>query len=131
MNVGSHGSTYGGNPLAMAVALAAFDEISKPELLEHVNDVSGYLGQQLAGLKDRYPDVVEEIRGKGLLVGLKLKPNNRDFMAMARDNQLLIAGGGDNCVRLLPPLIITQEEAREAVEKLEKTCEMARAKAAA
>jgi acetylornithine/N-succinyldiaminopimelate aminotransferase len=131
MNVGSHGSTYGGNPLAMAVALAAFDEIAKPELLEHVNDVSGYLGQQLAGLKDRYPDVVEEIRGKGLLIGLKLKPNNRDFMAMARDNQLLIAGGGDNCVRLLPPLIITQEEAREAVEKLEKTCDMARAKAAA
>ena len=131
MKVGAHGSTYGGNPLAMAVALAAFDEIAKPELLDHVNQVSGYLGQQLAGLKDRYPDVVEEIRGKGLLIGLKLKPNNRDFMAQARENQLLIAGGGDNCVRLLPPLIITQEEAREAIEKLEKTCEMARAKGAA
>ena len=131
MKVGSHGSTYGGNPLAMAVALAAFDEISKPELLDHVNQVAGYLGQQLAGLKDRFPDVIEEIRGKGLLVGLKLKTKNRDFMAMARDNQLLIAGGGDNCVRLLPPLIITQEEAREAVEKLEQTCEMARAGAAA
>jgi acetylornithine/N-succinyldiaminopimelate aminotransferase len=131
MKVGSHGSTYGGNPLAMAVALAAFDEISKPELLDHVNQVSGYLGQQLAGLKDRFPDVIEEIRGKGLLVGLKVTPKNRDFMAMARDNQLLIAGGGDNCVRLLPPLIITQEEAREAIEKLEKTCEMARAKATA
>ena len=131
MKVGSHGSTYGGNPLAMAVALAAFDEIAKPELLDHVNQVSGYLGQQLAGLKDRFPDVILDIRGKGLLVGLQLGPNNRDFMAMARDNQLLIAGGGDNCVRLLPPLIITQEEAREAIEKLEKTCEMARAKAAA
>ena len=131
MKVGSHGSTYGGNPMAMAVALAAFDEISKPELLDHVNQVSGYLGQQLAGLKDRFPDIIEDIRGKGLLIGLKLKPNNRDFMGMARDNQLLIAGGGDNCVRLLPPLIITQEEAREAIEKLEQTCEMARAKAAA
>ena len=131
MQVGSHGSTYGGNPLAMAVALAAFDEIARPELLDHVNQVSGYLGQQLAGLKDRFPDVILDIRGKGLLVGLQLGPNNRDFMAMARDNQLLIAGGGDNCVRLLPPLIITQEEAREAIEKLEKTCEMARAKAAA
>ncbi len=130
MKVGAHGSTYGGNPLAMAVALAAFDEIAKPELLDHVNQVSGYLGQQLAGLKDRYPDVVEEIRGKGLLIGLKLKPNNRDFMAQARENQLLIAGGGDNCVRLLPPLILTQDEAREAVEKLEKTCEDTRAKAA-
>ena len=131
MKVGSHGSTYGGNPLAMAVALAAFDEIARPELLDHVNQVAGYLGQQLHGLKDRFPDVILDIRGKGLLVGLKLGPNNRDFMAMARDNQLLIAGGGDNCVRLLPPLIITQEEAREAIEKLEKTCEMARAKAAA
>ena len=131
MNVGSHGSTYGGNPLAMAVALAAFDEIARPELLDHVNQVSGYLGQQLQGLKDRFPDVILDIRGKGLLVGLQLGPNNRDFMALARDNQLLIAGGGDNCVRLLPPLIITQEEAREAIDKLERTCEMARAKAAA
>ena len=131
MNVGSHGSTYGGNPMAMAVALAAFDEIDRPELLEHVNDVAGYFNQQLAGLMDRYPDIIQEIRGKGLLIGLKLIPNNRDFMAMARDNQLLIAGGGENCVRLLPPLIISQEEAREAVEKLERTCEAARAKAAA
>ncbi len=131
MKVGSHGSTYGGNPLAMAVALAAFDEIAKPELLDHVNQVAGYLGQQLTGLMDRFPDIIEDIRGKGLLIGLKLTPNNRDFMAMARDNRLLIAGGGDNCVRLLPPLILTQDDAREAVEKLEQTCEMARAKAAA
>ena len=131
MTVGTHGSTYGGNPLAMAVALAAFDEIARPELLQHVGDVAGYLGQQLAGLMDRFPDIVTEIRGKGLLIGLKLIPNNRDFMAMARDNQLLIAGGGDNCVRLLPPLILTQEDAREAIEKLERTCEQARAKAGA
>jgi acetylornithine/N-succinyldiaminopimelate aminotransferase len=131
MTVGSHGSTYGGNPLAMAVALAAFDEIAKPEMLDHVNRVAGYFNQQLAGLKDRYPDVIEEIRGKGLLIGLKVTPKNRDFMAMARDNQLLIAGGGENCVRLLPALIITEDEAREAIEKLERTCDMARAKAAA
>ena len=130
MNVGSHGSTYGGNPMAMAVALAAFDEIDRPELLEHVNDVAGYFNQQLAGLMDRYPDIIQEIRGKGLLIGLKLGPNNRDFMALARDNQLLIAGGGENCVRLLPPLIISQSEAREAIQKLEQTCEAARAKAA-
>ena len=130
MNVGSHGSTYGGNPMAMAVALAAFDEIDRPELLQHVNDVAGYLNQQLAGLMDRYPDIIQEIRGRGLLIGLKLGPNNRDFMALARDNQLLIAGGGENCVRLLPPLIISQSEAREAIQKLEQTCEAARAKAA-
>ena len=131
MTVGSHGSTYGGNPLAMAVAIAAFDEIAKPEMLAHVNDVAGYFNQQLSGLLDRYPDIIEEIRGKGLLIGLKLKPSNREFMAIARDNQLLIAGGGENCVRLLPPLIITQDEAREAIEKLEAACEAVRRQAAA
>ena len=71
------------------------------------------------------------MRGKGFLIGLKVTPVNRDFMAMARDQQLLVAGGGDNCVRLLPSLLLTVEEAREAVEKLERTCEVARAKAAA
>jgi acetylornithine/N-succinyldiaminopimelate aminotransferase len=131
MKVGAHGSTYGGNPLAMAVAGAAFDEISKPEMLDHVREIAGYFSQQLEGLKDRYPDIVAEIRGKGLLIGLKLIPNNRDFMAAARDQHLLVAGGGENCVRLLPALIFTQEDAREAVERLERTCEAMRAKAVA
>ena len=131
MTVGAHGSTFGGNPLAMAVGLAAFDEISRPETLENVVSIAGYLGQQLHGLKDRFPDVVSDIRGKGLLVGVQVIPNNREIMALARDHGLLIAGGGDNCVRLLPPLNMTLEEAREAVEKLERTFEAARTKAAA
>ena len=131
MTVGSHGSTYGGNPLAMAVGMAAVTELVKAETLEHVRDVAGYFVQQLSGLKDRYPDVVLDIRGKGLLIGLKLGVNNRDFMGLARDQHLLIAGGGDNCVRLLPSLLITHEEAREAIEKLERACEAARRKAAA
>ena len=131
MTVGAHGSTYGGNPLAMAVGLAAMGELVKPELLAHVREVAGYFGQQLAGLKDRYPDVIAEVRGKGLLIGLKLIPNNRDFMAIARDEKLLIAGGGDNCARLLPPLVISIDEAREAVEKLERACEAVRKQAAA
>jgi acetylornithine/N-succinyldiaminopimelate aminotransferase len=131
MTVGTHGSTYGGNPLAMAVGLAAFGEIVKPELMDHVREVAGYLGQQLEGLKDRYPDVIVDIRGKGLLIGIKLIPNNRDFMVLARDEKLLIAGGGENCVRLLPPLVLTLDEAREAIEKLERACEAARRKAAA
>ena len=131
MTVGVHGSTFGGNPLAMAVGLTAFNEIAKEETLAHVREVAGYFVQQLSGLADRYPDVISEIRGKGLLIGLKLIPNNREFMGMARDCGLLVAGGGDNLVRLLPSLLITQEEAREAVEKLEQACEVARAKAAA
>jgi acetylornithine/N-succinyldiaminopimelate aminotransferase len=131
MTVGVHGSTFGGNPLAMAVGCAAFDEIAKPETLENARTVAGYFTQQLSGLRDRYPDVIVDIRGKGLLIGLKLVPNNREFMAMARDQHLLVAGGGDNCVRLLPSLLITQDEARQAIEKLEQTCEAVRKKAAA
>jgi len=131
MTVGAHGSTFGGNPLAMAVGLAAFDEINSEAILGNVRDVAGYFNQQLTGLKDRYPDIIVDVRGKGFLIGLKVTPVNREFMAMARDQKLLVAGGGDNCVRLLPPLNLTLDEAREAVEKLEKTCEAARAKAAA
>ncbi|HEX2800769.1 MAG TPA: aminotransferase class III-fold pyridoxal phosphate-dependent enzyme, partial [Phenylobacterium sp.] len=88
-----------------------------------------YLTQQIAGLKDRYPDVVLDIRGKGLLIGIKLKTPNREFMQHARDQHLLIAGGGDNCVRLLPPLVLTVAEASEAIGALERACEAARAKA--
>jgi acetylornithine/N-succinyldiaminopimelate aminotransferase len=128
---GTHGSTYGGNPLAMAVGVAAFEEIAKPQTLAHVREVSGYLNQQLTGLKSRFPDVIKDIRGKGLLIGIQVVPNNRDFMVWARDEKLLIAGGGENCVRLLPPLILTLDEAREAVQKLERTCEAARRKPAA
>jgi len=131
MTVGSHGSTYGGNPLAMAVGLAAFEELNRPETLDNVREIAGYFSQQLAGLRDRFPEVVAEIRGKGLLIGLRLIPNNREFMAAAREHRLLIAGGGDNCVRLLPSLLITREEAREAIEKLELTCEAMQRKAAA
>ncbi len=129
MTVGAHGSTFGGNPLAMAVGLAAFNAINSDEILGNVNEIAGYLKQQLHGLKERFPDVIEDVRGKGLLIGLKLIPNNREFMGWARDEQhLLIAGGGDNCVRMLPPLNLTLDEAREAVERLERTCEGARTK---
>jgi acetylornithine/N-succinyldiaminopimelate aminotransferase len=131
MTPGVHGSTYGGNPLAMAVGKAAFDTINTTEILDNVKTVAGYFTQQLNGLKDRFPDVIVDIRGKGLLIGIKVVPNNREFMVMARDQHLLIAGGGDNCVRLLPPLNLTVEEASEAISKLEKACEVARAKAAA
>lgn len=130
MGPGSHGSTYGGNPLAMAVGVASVEELIKPELLAHVREVAGYLNQQLSGLKDRYPDVVLDIRGRGLLIGVKLATPNREFMQHARDNHLLIAGGGDNCVRLLPPLTLSLDEAREAIGLLEKSCEAAQAKAA-
>ncbi len=131
MTVGAHGSTYGGNPLAMAVGLAAFEELSKQETLEHVRRIAGFFTQGLKGLQDRYPDVIADVRGKGLLIGLKLVPDNRAFMALAREERLLMAGGGDNCVRLLPPLVITEAEAREAILRLERVCERIRRDAAA
>ncbi len=127
MTVGAHGSTYGGNPLAMAVGLAALEELRSEALLDNVNAVAGYFTQQLQGLKSRFPDVVLDVRGRGLLIGVKLATNNRAFMQLARDQRLLVAGGGDNCVRLLPPLVMTQDEAREALAKFEAACEAARA----
>ena len=132
LNYGDHGSTFGGNPLAMAVGIAAFGEISKPEFIANVGEIAAYLKQQLAGLQERFADVIVDVRGKGLLIGVKLIPNNREFMAIARDEQhLLIAGGGDNCVRILPPLNMTLEEAREAVQKFESACEFVRSKMSA
>jgi acetylornithine/N-succinyldiaminopimelate aminotransferase len=127
MIAGVHGTTFGGNPLAMAVGLAAFGELVKPELIQNVNEIAAYLKQQLAGLQDRFPDVIVDVRGKGLLIGVKLVPNNRDFMALARDTQqLLVAGGGDNCCRILPPLNLSLDEAREAIRRFEGACEVAR-----
>jgi acetylornithine/N-succinyldiaminopimelate aminotransferase len=111
----------------MAVGLAALNMLTDEALLEHVRRVSGYFVQQLEGLKARFPDVIVDVRGRGLLIGVKLIPNNRTFMQWARDQHLLVAGGGDNCIRLLPPLVITEDEAREAIAKLESACEAARA----
>jgi len=122
MSTGAHGSTFGGNPLAMAVASAAFDFIANPETLAHVRLVAARLRDGLAALASRYPDIILELRGKGLLIGARLRSENRAFMAAARDQRLLIAGGGDNCIRLLPPLTITTDEADEVLARLEATC---------
>ena len=77
-------------------------------------------------LRARFPDVIADVRGKGLLIGLKMIPNNREFMGIARDHGILVAGGGENCVRLLPSLLITAEEIAEAVTRLEAACVAAR-----
>ncbi len=132
MTVGVHGSTFGGNPLAMAVGIAAFDEIASEETLAHARDVTEAFKQQLGALAARYPDIVVELRGKGLLIGIKLVDavNNRDFMALARDQKLLVAGGGENCVRLLPALIISHEEVAEVVKRIEATFEVVRGRQA-
>ncbi len=115
MVVGTHGSTYGGNPLATAVGNAVWDEISQPEFLDHVVKVSNFLTQQFESLKDEFPDVVVEIRGKGLLCGMQLKKTALDVRKIAMAKGLLGGSAGDNTLRLAPPLIITEEHVREAV----------------
>ncbi|MBO6796237.1 aspartate aminotransferase family protein [Maricaulis sp.] len=117
MVVGTHGSTYGGGPLAMAVGNVVFDELTADGFMEQVNDVSNFLRQQLHGLLDRHADKVEEVRGKGLLIGIKLKAgyDPKKLAGLCRDRHLLVGAAGDNVSRMAPPLVITQDDASEAV----------------
>ena len=119
MAPGAHGTTFGGNPLAMAVAIAAFDEISRPETLAHAREVAAHLRVRLARLTQARPGEVLEVRGAGLLIGVRLQPNNREVMAAARGRRLLVAGGGDNCIRLLPALNISLDEGDQMVDRLD------------
>ena len=116
---GTHGSTYGGNPMAMAVGNAVFDIISTDAFLDNVLKMSNMLKQQFEGLKDRYPDVVDEIRGKGLLIGMKLKKDVLPIRAAMLEKGLLAGSAGDNVLRMAPPLIIDESHIHEAVNILE------------
>lgn len=120
MTAGTHGSTYGGNPLGMAVGNEAVGMILEDGFLARVNDAANYLGQQLHGLVAHHPEVFEELRGKGLLLGLKLKPPVGDFVNAARAQGLLTVAAGENVVRILPPLNVSEAEMREAVAMLDK-----------
>jgi acetylornithine/N-succinyldiaminopimelate aminotransferase len=121
MTVGSHASTFGGNPLAMAVGNAVLDVVLAPDFLPRVERVANYARQQLAALPDEYPRVFEDVRGQGLMLGLKMKVPNSEFVHRLRARQLLAVGAGDNVVRLLPPLIVEEEHVREAVHILSET----------
>jgi acetylornithine/N-succinyldiaminopimelate aminotransferase len=122
MTFGTHGSTFGGNPLAMAVANAAFDLLADERLLENARGVAERLSGGLCMIADRYPRIIAEIRGKGLLIGIKMIPNNREFIEAAHNQRLLLAGGGDNCVRLLPPLNLAESEADDVLRRFESAC---------
>ena len=131
MTAGTHGSTYGGNPLGMAVGIAVMKEVTKPEFLDHIRAVGNYLEQQLMGLIAAHPSVFEALRGQGLLLGLKMRVPNLEFVAAARKAGLLLVGAGDNVVRLLPPLIVTEDHVREALRMLEAAAAQFEKKAAA
>ena len=119
MTAGTHGSTYGGNPLGMAVGNEAVGMMLEPGFLDQVTQSGNYLRQQLAGLVAAHPDVFEELRGSGLMLGLKLKPPAGDFVNAARAQGLLIVGAGENVVRILPPLNVSEADLREAMAMLE------------
>ncbi|WP_117195256.1 aspartate aminotransferase family protein [Rhizobium terrae] len=123
MTAGTHGTTYGGNPLGMAVGNAVLDVMLADGFLENVRNVSLIFRQGLASLKDRFPNIIEEIRGDGLLLGIKAKIPAGDLVAAMRAEHMLGVPAGDNVVRLLPPLTVTVEEAREGLSRLEKAAE--------
>ncbi|MGQ0455625.1 MAG: aspartate aminotransferase family protein [Hyphomicrobium sp.] len=120
MTPGTHGSTFGGNPLAMAVAGEVLAIVSEPGFLEAVQMKALRLKQGLAGLKDRFPHIVEDVRGVGLLAGLKFKPSVQPAQVVkaAAAEKLLLVGAGDNTVRVLPPLIASEPEISEGLERL-------------
>ncbi len=122
MTAGTHGSTFGGNPLAMAVGNAVLDAVLEPGFLEHVQAVSLRLKQQLAMLKDEYPALIEEVRGQGLLLGLKMRIPNTEFVAALREQHLLTVGAGDNVVRIIPPLVAGDAEIAEATAAIAAAC---------
>ena len=115
MQPGSHGSTYGGNPLAMAVGNVVWDIISDEAFLDKVRRVAGTLTQGLKSLADSHPDKVVGVTGKGLLCGLQMKDAPKPLQGVLRDRNLLVGVAGNNVLRLAPPLIITDEDVREAV----------------
>jgi len=122
MAPGSHGSTFGGNPLAIASANAVLDVMLKPGFFEHVQKMSLLLKQKLASVVDRYPSVLSEVRGEGLLVGVKAVVPSGDLVNALRSEKLLTVGAGDNVVRFLAPLIVNESELDHSVQCLERAC---------
>ena len=122
MTTGTHGTTYGGNPLASAVGNAVLDVVLADGFIEAVAMKGLRLRQKLVSLRDRHGDIIAEVRGEGLMLGLQLRVPPADFAAAAREERVLVIPAADNVVRLLPPLVITESEIAEAVERLEATC---------
>jgi acetylornithine/N-succinyldiaminopimelate aminotransferase len=122
MTPGTHGSTFGGNPLAMSAVNATLDIMLEPAFFERVKQVALLLKQRLAEIKDRYPALIGEVRGEGLLLGLKALIPAGELVDALRGEKMLAVGAGDNVVRLLPPLIISEQEVAEGVARLDRAC---------
>jgi acetylornithine/N-succinyldiaminopimelate aminotransferase len=122
MTAGTHGSTFGGNPLAMAAGNAVMDVITSKGFLDTVKHNSLLLKQRLAELKDRHASVIAEVRGEGLLIGLRMVPPATEMVDHLRAEKMITVAAGDNVVRLLPPLIIGEHEISEAVARIDRAC---------
>ncbi len=120
MVAGTHGSTYGGNPLACAVGGAVMDHVADPAFLQEVNRKAGALRQGLEGLVASNPDVFEEVRGTGLMLGLKCKIPNTELVGAGYDNLVITVPAADNVVRLLPPLTLTDDDIAQAMTRLQQ-----------
>ncbi|MGR1581224.1 aspartate aminotransferase family protein [Thalassobius sp. S69A] len=118
MTAGTHGSTYGGNPLACAVGSAVMAQVCTPEFLQTVNARAGQMRQALEGLVAAHPDVFDSVRGTGLMLGIKCKAPNIDVVNAGYDNQVITVPAADNVIRLLPPLNISEDEISEAIARL-------------
>ncbi|MGO9357901.1 MAG: aspartate aminotransferase family protein [Xanthobacteraceae bacterium] len=122
MTAGTHGSTFGGNPLAMSAANAVLDVMLAPGFLDGVRQKALLLKQRLAEIKDRYPGVIAEVRGEGLLIGLRVVVPAAELVDALRSEKMIAVSAGDNVVRLLPPLIIGEQEIAEGIARLDRAC---------
>ncbi len=122
MTPGTHGSTFGGNPLAMAVGNSVIDIVSSKKFLDNVKKLSEYFFKELNVLKEKYPNIIEEIRGRGLLIGIKLYKDQTKFIQKLMDNKLLTIRAAENVVRVLPPLNVKRNELDQALKIINKVC---------
>ena len=122
MTPGTHGSTFGGNPLAMAVSNAVLDIIFEKGFLDNVKEKGKYFDEGLNKIKNKYPKIIKEIRGIGLIKGLKVSVDNVEFIKKLMDHKMLTVKAEENVIRLFPPLIVTNKELDEATDKIEKVC---------
>ena len=122
MTPGTHGSTFGGNPLAMAVGNTVMDIVSSRKFLNNVKKLSKYFLSNLNNLKEKYPKIIREIRGRGLLIGIELKIDQTKFIKNLMENKLLTIRAAENVVRILPPLNVKKSEIDQAIKIIDKVC---------
>ena len=119
---GTHGSTFGGNPLAMSVGNEVMDIISKKKFLNNVKNLSKYFLENLNNIKDKYPNIIKQIRGKGLLIGIQLHKDQTLFIKKLMENKLLTIKAAENVIRILPPLNVKKSEIDIALKVINKVC---------